>query len=91
MYVKLDKRRVTDAAEAMDLPSLDDKNVACAGFKLFSVDGPETAAFPHELDFIIRVAMGSRAASREGAEEKYRDIHVAVVSSNELMRTALKG
>jgi hypothetical protein len=90
MHIKLDEGRVTDAAEAVDLPGLDDENVTCAGFELFAVDGPETAAFPHELDFIIGMTMGTRPTSRQGAEEEHGDVHVAVVGPDEVVRAALK-
>jgi hypothetical protein len=90
MYIKLDEGRVTNTPEAVDLPGLDDENVTCAGFEFLSVDGPETAAFPDELDFTVRMAMGSRATPREGAEEEYGDTHVAVVGPDELVRAALK-
>lgn len=81
---------VTDAAEAMDLLGLDDKNVASAGLELLSVDDPETTAFPHELDFIVRMTMGSGATPRKGAEEEHGDIHVPVVGPDEVVRAALK-
>jgi hypothetical protein len=66
MYVELDERRVTDAAEAVNLTGLDDENVPCSGCEFLSVDGPETAAFPHELDFVVRVTMGPRTTPRGG-------------------------
>ena len=59
MYIHLDEGRVTDAAEAVDLPGLDDENVTGSGFELLPVHGPETATFPHELDLVVRMAMGS--------------------------------
>jgi hypothetical protein len=90
MYIKLDEGRVTNTPEAVDLPGLDDENVTCAGFEFLSVDGPETATFPHELDFIIRMTMGSGTAPREGAEEEHGDIHVAVIGPDKVMRAALK-
>jgi hypothetical protein len=58
MYVKLDQGRITNAAEAVDLTRLDDQNVTCSGFEFLPVDVPETAAFPHELDFIVRMTVG---------------------------------
>ena len=85
MYVELDEGRVTDAAEAVDLPGLDDQNVTRAGFELLSVDGPEPAAFPHELYLIVRMAMGPRSTSREGAEEEHGDVHVALLGPDELV------
>ena len=90
MYIELDQGRLTNAAEAVDLPSLDDKYVTRAGFEFLSIDGPETAAFPHELDFIVRMTMGSRTTPREGAEQEYGDIHVAVIGPDEAMRATLK-
>ncbi len=65
MHIELHEWRVANAAEAMDLPSLDDENVTCTGLEFLSVDGPQTAAFPHELDFIVRMTMepGPRRSS----------------------------
>jgi len=91
MYIKLDEGCVANAAEAVDLTGLDDKNVPCSGFEFLSVDGPETAAFPHELDFVVRVTMGPWTTPREGAEEESGDIHVAVIGANEVVRATLKG
>jgi hypothetical protein len=51
--------------EAVDLSSLDDQNVTSAGFEFLSVDCPEAAAFSYELDFIVRMAMRSRATPGE--------------------------
>jgi hypothetical protein len=79
MYIELDQGRVANAAEAVDLAGLDDENVARPGFEFLSIDGPETPAFPHELDFIIRMTMGSRATP-----------HVAVIGPDELVRASLK-
>jgi hypothetical protein len=90
MDIDLDERRVTNTAEAMYLSGLDDKDVTCAGFEFLSVDCPETAAFPHELDFIVGMSMGSRTTPREGAEEERGDVHVAVIGPNEVVRAALK-
>jgi hypothetical protein len=90
MYVDLDEGRVTNAAEAMDLPGLDDQNVTRAGFEFLPVDGPETATFPHELDFIVRVTVGAGTTPREGAEQEHGDIHVAVIGPDKVVRAALK-
>lgn len=49
MYVKLDERRFPDAAEAVNLPRFDDKNIPGAGFEILAVDCPEPSAFPDEL------------------------------------------
>jgi hypothetical protein len=38
MDINLDERRVANAAEAMDLPGLDDQNVTGAGFEFLPVD-----------------------------------------------------
>ena len=91
MYIELDEWPVPDAAEAVDLTGLDDENVTRSGFEFLPVDGPETAPFPHELDFIVRMKMGSWTAPREGAEEKHGDIYVAVVGPDEVVRATLKG
>jgi hypothetical protein len=67
MHIDLDEGPIADAAEAMDLPGLDDKNITGAGFEFLLVDGPETPAFPHELDFIVRMTMGPGAVPGKGA------------------------
>ena len=90
MYINLDERPVANASEAMDLPCLDDKDVAGAGFEFFPIDRPEAPTFSDELDFIVRMAMGARAPPRQRAEEEGGDIDVAVLGSNELVRAALK-
>jgi voltage-gated potassium channel Kch len=91
MHIELDEGCVTNAAEAVDLAGLDDENVTCSGFEFLSVDGPETAALPHELDFVVRMTMGAWTTPREGAEEEHGHVHVAVVGANEVVRAALKG
>jgi hypothetical protein len=91
MHVELHEGRISNTPEAMDLAGLDDEDVTRPGFELLAVDGPEPSAFSHELDFIVRMAMRSRATARERAEEEYGDIHIAVVGPDELMRAALEG
>jgi hypothetical protein len=91
MHIELDEGPVADAAKAVDLAGFDDQNVTRSGFELLPVHGPHTAAFPHELDLIVRMAMGSGTASREGAEEEYGDTHVALLGPDELVRAPLKG
>ena len=90
MYINLDEGCIANAAEAMDLSGLDDKNVTGAGFEFLPVDGPETPAFPHELDFIVRMTMGTRTTPGKSAEEEDGDIDVPVLGSNEVVRAALK-
>ena len=80
MYIQLDEGRV---------PGLDDENVTGSGFELLPVHGPETATFPHELDLVVRMAMGSGTPPGKSAEQKHGDIH-AVVGADKVMRAALK-
>jgi hypothetical protein len=91
MDIKLDERPVTNAAEAMDLSGLDDENVTRAGFEFLSVDGPEPTAFPHELDFVIRMTMRPWTTAGHCTEEEDRDIDVSVICADELVRAALEG
>jgi hypothetical protein len=91
MDIELDQGPVTDAAEAVDLTGLDDEDVTRSGFEFLSVDGPETAAFSHELDFIVGMTMGPGTTPGKGTEEEHGDIHVAVIRPDELMRAPLKG
>jgi hypothetical protein len=91
MDIKLDERHVANAAKAMDLSALDDENVTGARFEFLSVDRPEASAFSDELDLIVRMTMGPRTTSRQGTEKEDRNIDVAVLGSNELVRATLKG
>lgn len=91
MDVDLNERRVANAAKAVNLSGFDNENVTGPGFEFLSVDVPEAAAFPHDLHFIVRMAVRPRPAPRKGAEEKDGDVDVAVVGSDELMRTAHEG
>ena len=90
MYIHLDEGRVPEAAKTVDLPGLDDENVTGSGFEFLSVHGPETATFPHELDLVVRMAMRSGTPPGEGAEQEHRDVHVAVVGADKVMRAALE-
>jgi hypothetical protein len=90
VHVELDEGCVTDAAEAVDLAGLDDENVARTGFEFLSVDAPETAAFPHELDFVVRMTMRPRTTPGESAEEEHGDVHIAIVGPDEVVRAAMK-
>jgi hypothetical protein len=90
MHVELNEGSVPNAAEAVDLPGLDDENVTRPGLEFLPVDGPETAAFPHELDFVVRMTMGSRTTTGKGAEEEHGDVHIPVVGPDELVRAAMK-
>jgi len=74
----------------MDLPGLDDENVTGAGFEFLPVDGPETPAFPHELDFIVRMTMGPGTTPGKGTKEENGDIDVPVLGSDEAVRAAFK-
>src|SRR6266571_2008275 len=80
MYIQLDEGRV---------PGLDDENVTGSGFELLPVHGPETAPFSHELDLVVRMAMGSGTPPGESAEQKHGDTH-AVIDSDKVMRAALE-
>jgi len=80
MYIHLDEGRVPDAA----------KTVTGSGFELLPVHGPETATLSHELDLVVRMAMGSGTPPGESAEEEHGDTYVPLIGSDEVMRAALK-
>lgn len=89
--VELDKRGVAIALDPMDLAGLDDKVVARASFEFPSVDDPEAASFPDEMYLVVRMPMESRTSAGKYIEEKDENFDVAVVSPDELVRTALEG
>ena len=88
--IDLDEGRVTNAPEGVDLPGLDDENVARSGLELHAVDGPEASAFPDELDFVVRMPMGPGTFPGEGAEQEYGDLHVAVIGADKVMGASLE-
>ncbi|HEU5305286.1 MAG TPA: hypothetical protein VFU40_11625, partial [Gemmatimonadales bacterium] len=85
-----DERPIANAAEAMDLPGLDDKDVTGARLEFLPVDQPQSSTVPDELDFIIRMPVRPWPSPVEGAEKVGGNIHVAVLGSHELVRAALK-
>jgi len=90
MHVDLDQGLISDAAEAVDLPGLDHKDIASARLELLSVHGPEPATLSDELHFIVWVTVRSGAPAGEGTEKKHRDVYIPVVDADELVRAALK-
>jgi hypothetical protein len=90
MDVDLDQRIIANAAEAVDLSRLDDKDIAGAGLELLSVHGPETAAFPDELNFIVRMAVGTRATAWQRSQKENGDVYAPVVCADELVGAALE-
>jgi hypothetical protein len=90
MYINLDQGGIADAAEAVYLASFHHEDVTCTGFKLLSVDDPDATALPHDLYFIVRVPVWARPTAGLGAEEEHGDIHVPLLSPDELMRAPLK-
>jgi hypothetical protein len=90
MDVHLDQRIIANAAEAVDLSGLDDEDVARAGLELHPVHSPETAALSHELNFIVRVAMGAGTMPWEGSQKEDGDVYVPVLRADELVGAALE-
>jgi hypothetical protein len=86
MHVDLHQRFVTDAFEAVHLASLDDENVSGAGLEFFSIDIPDPATFPHELNFVVRMAVWSRPPTGQSVQQEYRDRNIAVVGPDEMVR-----
>src|SRR3954447_24690744 len=88
--VELDEGDVADATEAVDLPGLDDQDVAGAGFEVLPVDRPQPTAFAHELDLVVGMAVRSRTAAGEGAQEKHRHVDITLIGADELVRATDK-
>ncbi|MGQ0560855.1 MAG: hypothetical protein ACT443_03160, partial [Gemmatimonadota bacterium] len=84
--VDLYQRAVANAAKAVDLSRFDDEDVTGARLEFLAVDVPYAAAFPDELDLIVRVAMRAGSAALEAAEEKHGDVDVTVIGSDEVVR-----
>jgi hypothetical protein len=89
--IQLNKRHIPNIAEAMDLAGLDDENVAGAGLEFLAIHSPESATLPHELNLVIRMTVRPGTLPRESIEEKYRDIDVAILGTDELVGAAYKG
>jgi hypothetical protein len=90
MHVNLHKWRISDTAEAVNLSGLDHEDVACPRLEFIAIDVPESAPFPHELHFIVRMTMGSGPLPGEGPKEERGDIHIAVIGTNEVVGAAHK-
>lgn len=90
MHVNLDERRIADAFEAVDLAGLDNQDVAGAGFELAAVHVPQSPAFRHELNFVVRVTVRSGPAAGRRAEQVDGNVDIAVIGADKLVRAALK-
>jgi hypothetical protein len=86
--IDLDKGRFSNASKTVDLSSLDDQDIPRARLEFLSIHHVSAASLPDELDFIIRMAMGTWAPSWKGAEQEDGDVDIAVLGANELMRAA---
>lgn len=82
VYVQLDERFIADAAEAVNLPRLDDENVAGPGLEFFFIHDPDAAAFPNELDFVVRMDMGAGTIAGRRPKDECRDADVTVYGPN---------
>src|SRR4051812_40848643 len=91
MHIHLDERRVADAREAVNLSGLDDQDVAGTRLEFHAADVIASAALPHELDFVVRMTMRPWPFSGKRVEEKHRDVHVALIDADELVRAADEG
>jgi hypothetical protein len=90
MNVDLNERLIANAAKAVDLARFDDKDIACARFEFLAVYDIESAAASHELNFIVRMAVRPRTAARQRVQQKGRDFYLAMIGTNEVVRTSMK-
>ena len=67
---------------------INDAGPAGACLELLAVDVPETSSLSHELDFIVGMPVWSWSAAGQRIQEEHRDVHVAVLGADELMRAA---
>ncbi len=91
MYVKLHQWRFADGFEAVNLSGLDNKNVATTAFESLVSNGPQSAAFTNELNFVIRMPMRTWPGTGLPMEQEYRHTRVALMGSDKLMDTTNKG
>jgi hypothetical protein len=91
VHVYLDQRLVSDALKAVDLAGLDHQDVSRARLELLPIHDVATATFSQELDLVVGMTMGAGPAAGERPEQEDRDVDVALVRSDELVRAALEG
>ena len=71
MDVELYQRRIANRLEAVDLASLDHKDVSSAALESFAIRRPQSPAFADELNLVVRVPMRTRPRTRLlSAEDK---------------------
>ncbi len=90
MNVHLYQWCIADRFEAVDLAGLDDKDVSGAAFEGLAAHCPDTAAFTDELDLAIRMPVRTWRRTRLSMEQEHRNTGVALLGSDELMRTTDK-
>jgi hypothetical protein len=74
----------------MHLAGLDDKDIAGTGLETHAIHHVATTPRLDELDFVVRVSVGTRTGARCAVEQEHRGRHVALVGADELMRAAPK-
>ena len=82
MYVKLHQRRIADRFETVNLPGLNDKDVASTAFERLATDGPHSATFTNELNLVIRMPMRAWPGTRLPVEQKDRHSGVALIGAD---------
>jgi hypothetical protein len=89
--VQLNQRLVPDALKAVDLAGLDDQDVSGPRLELLPIDDIAAPPFSDELNLIIGMAMGTGSPAGQSPEQEHRDVDVALVRSDELVRATLEG
>src|SRR5262249_3414206 len=74
----------------VDLAGFDDEDVAGAAFESPVVDGPDSAAFADELDFVVGMAVRAGAGTGLAVEQEDGNASVGMIRAYEFMRAAYK-
>src|SRR5262249_30754359 len=90
MHVELHERAIADAAEAVHFARLDHEDVAGARLELAPLDDPSAAALLDELHFVVGMTMRPRAGAGLAAKQEHRNVDVALIGADEVVRAAAK-
>ncbi len=90
MNIELYQGAIPNAGEAVNLAGLNDQYVAGSGFKLLPIHRPKAAPCLNELDFVIRMAVRTRATAGKPIEEEYGDVDVPVLGTYKVVGAATK-
>ena len=85
VHIYLDQRSVPDTGEAVHFARLDYQDISRAGLEFIPLYHIPASALSDELDLVVGVTVGARAAARHAVKKEYGDPDISLLGSDEVM------